>query len=67
MTLSDGTPVFPCLLLAGLTVHITAGTSDGKRGRTLCGLSGALEPAETVEHACQPCARSLDTSRLVAH
>jgi hypothetical protein len=66
MTLSDGSPIFPCLLLAGSTVHMTAGTSDGKRGRTLCGLSGALEPAETVEHACQLCAGSLDTSRHAA-
>jgi hypothetical protein len=45
---------YPCRAQGSDAVHLTAGTVDGKRGQTLCGLAEPLLPTEAVP-TCRRC------------
>jgi hypothetical protein len=52
---------YPCRTHGSDTVHLTAGTVDGKRGQTLCGLAEPLLPTGALP-SCDRCTAATEVS-----
>jgi hypothetical protein len=46
---------YPCRIPGSLTIHLTTGTVDGKRGETLCGIAMQLFPTDATLATCRQC------------